>query len=66
MKNDSHYDNLTIGPDVDDITVTGLRKYRTYVVQVAGFNKKGEGAPSKGILLTTDQDGKLLLKPLYL
>lgn len=60
MRNDSHYDNITLGPIVDRINITGLRKHKTYVVQVAGFNKKGEGAPSKGVLVTTDQDGKIL------
>lgn len=58
MTNDSHYDNITVGPEDYDISIKGLRKYTAYVVQVAGFNQKGEGAPSKAILITTDQDGE--------
>lgn len=58
--NTSDYESLDVGPDAQEVDITGLNKYRNYVVQVAGFNRKGEGKPSKGIIVSTDEDGKII------
>ncbi|KAK3717533.1 hypothetical protein QZH41_013793, partial [Actinostola sp. cb2023] len=56
ITNDSHYDRITVGPDIFEIEVTALRKHSSYVVQIAGFNGEGEGIPSKAAVLSTDED----------
>lgn len=58
--NTSDYENLDVGPDAQEANITGLNMYRKYIVQVAAFNRRGEGKPSKGVIISTDEDGKFL------
>jgi protein sidekick len=56
--NTSDYLSVDVGPDALEADITGLVKYRDHVVQVSGFNRQGEGIPSKGVIVSTDEDGK--------
>ena len=55
-----NHDNWkTITKEASDlgVTISGLEKYGTYVVQVGAFTRKGNGTLSKGYMLRTDEDG---------
>ena len=55
----SHIWNTTVvGANVTGVTMGGLKKYGTYVIQVRAFNRKGDGKLTKGYMITTDEDGK--------
>lgn len=48
---------ITTGNKVLGTSITGLKKYGAYVVQVGAFTRKGNGLLSKGYMLRTDEDG---------
>ena len=48
---------ITTGNKVLGTSITGLKKYGAYVVQVGAFTRKGNGQLSKGYMLRTDEDG---------
>ena len=47
-----------MGANDTGVTMRGLKKYGTYVIQVRAFNRKGDGQLTKGYMITTDEDGK--------
>ena len=47
-----------MGVNDTGVTIGGLKKYGTYVIQVRAFNRKGDGKLTKGYMITTDEDGK--------
>ena len=55
----SHIWNTTVvGANDTGVTMWGLKKYGTYVIQVRAFNRKGDGQLTKGYMITTDEDGE--------
>ena len=55
----SHIWNITVvGANDTGVTMRGLKKYGTYVIQVRAFNGKGDGKLTKGYMIRTDEDGK--------
>lgn len=49
---------ITTGNKELGTSITGLKKYGAYVVQVGAFTRKGNGLLSKGYMLRTDEDGR--------
>ncbi|XP_073231551.1 neural cell adhesion molecule L1-like, partial [Porites lutea] len=47
---------ITTGNKEHGTSITGLKKYGAYVVQVGAFTRKGNGLLSKGYMLRTDED----------
>ena len=43
------------------VTVSKLEKFTIYCVTVAAFTSKGSGNTSKGVYVTTDEEGKVVL-----
>ena len=55
----SHIWNTTVvGANDTGVTMRGLKKYGTYVIQVRAFNGKGDGKLTKGYMIRTDEDGE--------
>lgn len=61
--NQENWKTITVGANDVGVTITGLKKYGAYVVQVGASTRKGNGALSKGYMLRTDEDGTYLTPP---
>lgn len=57
----SGWTSIIIKADSTKAEITGLSMYTKYAIQISGFNSKGQGSPSKVILVETDEDGKCLM-----
>lgn len=56
----SEWFNKTVAATENGTTITDLRKFTNYAVQVAGFTGVGTGIESKAKFVTTDEDGMSL------
>ncbi|XP_001623142.2 uncharacterized protein LOC5501884 isoform X2 [Nematostella vectensis] len=50
------WSEIDVGPGDQSADLEGLEKFVTYAIQVAGFNKAGEGTPLKSVFVTTNED----------
>ena len=57
-----NWKTITVGANDIGATITGLKKYGAYIVQVGAFTRKGDGALSKGYMLRTDEDGMYYIR----
>ena len=49
--------SVTVNTSSLDVVIKDLKKFSTYEVTVAGFNRIGQG-PASHVHITTDEDGK--------
>ena len=52
------YRDVEVGPDRDNLELTGLWKYTKYGVRVLGFTRVGWGVISPEVAVQTDEDSK--------
>lgn len=50
--------SLALNTSSLDVVVRDLKKFSTYEIAVAGFNRIGEG-PASHLYITTDEDGEI-------
>ena len=50
--------SLALNTSSLDVVVRDLKKFSTYEIAVAGFNRIGEG-PASNLYITTDEDGEM-------
>lgn len=47
--------DITVGPEVNAYTLGGLKGGTEYEIQISGFTRTGEGAPTRASLFTTTE-----------
>ena len=52
--------SVTVGPDVSELAITGLRPFTNHMARVAAYNSGGKRFSSQ-MFFTTSKDGKVVL-----